>query len=269
MDNEEDPFGSNRRRPAPPRLRLSSAASRHSNSSAHPSAHLLRPSTAHSEPSMTPPSPTSPSKPLPPRIAALDDEDSALFSHQPSTFQPYSSNYDTDASEHTIDDDRFQPPGSANPYGAYSSIPPVPPLPPHLAHLTSSSSLSPVALTPQALLSRLDQLLQAKSHEIQLAGQLGNSLLEQQAELELRINELEASGALNVGSSSNNKIRRDRERTPGPVTSASDMTSEEEGQEIGEDVQKKVKELEVEMRRWQEGNAEIWRQARGEVCRFF
>ncbi|KAH9823051.1 hypothetical protein DFH28DRAFT_880356 [Melampsora americana] len=179
--------------------------------------------------------------------------------------------------------DPYSQPNSSNPYG-YSSIPPVPPLPPHLVHLNtslpralSSTNLNTSSLTPQALLNRLDQLLQAKSHEIQLAGQLGNSLLEQQAELELRIAELEASGALVVDSSSKSKqSRRDRERTPGPNDintlsspskrdSGTSEVSEDDANELNEDARKKVQELEVEMKRWQEGNAEIWRQARGEI----
>lgn len=121
--------------------------------------------------------------------------------------------------------------------------------------------------------------MQAKSHEIQLAGQLGNSLLEQQAELEVRIAELEASGALVLNSNDSHlnvkQSRRDRDRTPGPQDlqpgspslkgSSTGEVSEDDANELNEEVRRKVEELEVEMKRWQEGNAEIWRQARGEV----
>ncbi|OAV93924.1 hypothetical protein PTTG_04411 [Puccinia triticina 1-1 BBBD Race 1] len=157
-----------------------------------------------------------------------------------------------------------------------SHIPPVPPLPPHFAHLNGNSSAA-TSLTPQALLQRLEQLLQAKSHEIQLAGQLGNSLLEQQAELELRISELESTGALFSAPQPKPSSRRHREHTPATpnhnepaaahlqsLSGESTEASEDEANPIDHTVRRKVEELDAAMKRWQEGNSEIWRQARGE-----
>ncbi|MBW0491733.1 hypothetical protein O181_031448 [Austropuccinia psidii MF-1] len=178
-------------------------------------------------------------------------------------------------------------------------IPPVPPLPSHLLHLNHqiptlnnlnsnlnlnlSTTPTPInttiTLTPQNLLQRLDQLLQAKSHEIHLAGQLGNSLLEQQAELELKISELEATTNLLNNNHSKSKRRNNREKSINSPDqninlndpqiihtnqeSDDDQTNHNNNSPIDPSIHEKLKELEVAMKRWQEDNAEIWRQARG------
>ncbi|EHS64093.1 uncharacterized protein PGTG_20796 [Puccinia graminis f. sp. tritici CRL 75-36-700-3] len=96
------------------------------------------------------------------------------------------------------------------------------------------------------------------------------------AELELRISELESTGAL-VSASQHKSKTRVRERTPATpnhyetqglgfesLSGESTEASEDESNPVDEDVLRKVEELDAAMKRWQEGNSEIWRQARGE-----
>ncbi|KNZ59012.1 uncharacterized protein VP01_1817g1 [Puccinia sorghi] len=300
----EDPFGSTRRRPAPPRLRLSNV-SRPPRSSATDPADSKPPLSARSEPGASissalsePPFLHSGYNVFSSRTRTPHDEDAFLFSHQPTStpahiYSPSRTNMPSEldpnqAPENLIDqlNQASQTNSNNYPYLNSKHIPPVPPLPPHLAHLNGNPQLSASqslsthlysSLTPQALLQRLEQLLQAKSHEIQLAGQLGSSLLEQQAELEMRISELESTGAL-LSVSHPKPKRRDRERTPATPnkydsqdlepdshSGESSQASEDEANLLDETVRRKVEELDAAMKRWQEGNSEIWRQARGEA----
>ena len=93
--------------------------------------------------------------------------------------------------------------------------------------------------TPDALLRRLETLLLAKSHEIQLAGKLGESLLSQQAELEDRIRHVESEDFSDY-----------------------DTRGKQVGQALSNnDVRKKLEDLEAEMRRWESANEEMYRAA--------
>lgn len=81
------------------------------------------------------------------------------------------------------------------------AVPPTPPLPLSASggsmfaasgeEMTTDPSLASGMMTPGTLLGRLEGLLLAKSEEIQLAGRLGETLLQQQSDLVARIAELE------------------------------------------------------------------------------
>ena len=87
-----------------------------------------------------------------------------------------------------------------------AAVPPTPPLPLSASGgsmfapsvngaaddgMTADYSLASGMMTPGTLLARLEGLLLAKSQEIQLAGRLGETLLQQQSDLVSRIAELE------------------------------------------------------------------------------
>ena len=88
---------------------------------------------------------------------------------------------------------------------ADDAVPPTPPLPPSASGssvfapvnsgfedgMTADYSMASGMMTPGTLLARLEGLLLAKSQEIQLAGRLGETLLQQQSDLVSRIAELE------------------------------------------------------------------------------
>ncbi|KAH9462390.1 hypothetical protein Pst134EB_006285 [Puccinia striiformis f. sp. tritici] len=160
----EDPFGSTRRRPAPPRLRLSNAP-RPSRSPAneHSDPYSKLPLSAKSEPGASSPGLSERSFGFassnytlnPPRSRTPQDEDVSVFSQHPT---PPASRYSprkmmtgsevesTHATESLIDDSEQQRQASSNP--SYLHIPPVPPLPPTL--LSSMKTL--YCLHPKACL---------------------------------------------------------------------------------------------------------------------
>jgi hypothetical protein len=93
----------------------------------------------------------------------------------------------------------------------------------------------------------------------------------------MRISELESTGAL-LSATQHKSKRRDRDRTPvnshksdsqhlglDSLSGGSTEVSEDEANPVDETVRRKVEELDAAMKRWQDGNSEIWRQARGEV----
>lgn len=111
---------------------------------------------------------------------------------------------------------------------------PLSSLSPNNLHNTPSSQ-SDDALTNSALLNRLESLLRAKAEEVQLAGQLGQALLEQQNELELRIREIaEVSD-------------RYAKSTPSRSSNAEGEESSDGEREIGEETRQKLRELEQDL----------------------
>jgi len=83
-------------------------------------------------------------------------------------------------------------------------------------------------------LNRLESLLRAKAEEVQLAGQLGQALLEQQNELELRIREIAEVS--------------DRYAKSTPSRSAAEGEESSDGErEVGEETRQKLRELEQDL----------------------
>ena len=113
--------------------------------------------------------------------------------------------------------------------------------------IPSSSAEVPGSITPSTLLNRLETLLVAKSNEIQLAGRLGENLLNQQAELESKIRELEEQA----------QRLPTRERSRGLVNAESE--DEESNPALGQEVRKKLEALEAEMTQWDQGNESLYR----------
>jgi len=110
-------------------------------------------------------------------------------------------------------------------------------------------------LTANALLSKLEGLLLAKSNEIQLAGRLGEALLNQQAELEAKIRELENDLAQN-GNGSSSRSQQQRNHNEHYLTDTSDDESI-----VGGEVKEKLHALEQELQRWDRDNGAMYSQA--------
>lgn len=124
-------------------------------------------------------------------------------------------------------------------HNASAAIPPASP----------SQEVAPGSITPSTLLNRLETLLVAKSNEIQLAGRLGENLLNQQAELENKIRELEEQA----------QSLPARERSRNGVVNAADSEDEEHNPALGQEVRKKLEALEAEMTQWDQGNESLYR----------
>ena len=113
------------------------------------------------------------------------------------------------------------------------------------------SSNNTSKLTASSLRSRLEGLLVAKSNEIVLAGRLGESLLNQQAELEARIRELENDGEGQQQHGANGVNGRER------ATTYED--SSDDDSTLGAEAREKLQTLENEVKRWERGNDEIYK----------
>ena len=96
-------------------------------------------------------------------------------------------------------------------------------------------------LTPRMIRAQLKDLLTAKCAEVDLAGRLGSSLLAQRAALETRVREMEEEDESVSSSIAGPEIDS---LTGAPVTEAA---------------RKRLEELGVEMRGWQEGNQGLLR----------
>jgi hypothetical protein len=93
-------------------------------------------------------------------------------------------------------------------------------------------------------LNRLESLLRSKAEEVQLAGQLGQALLEQQSELELRIREIAEVS------------ERYAKSTPGR-SSEGDESSDGE-REIGDETRQKLRELEKDLVGYEGANSDLY-----------
>ncbi|KAM0749543.1 hypothetical protein T439DRAFT_357881 [Meredithblackwellia eburnea MCA 4105] len=105
-----------------------------------------------------------------------------------------------------------------------------------------SQSHSSQPQSPTQLLTHLESLLTSKASEIQLAGRLGEALLAQQAELEMKIREVEMVQRAFAEPSSSSPLG-DHEQEGGL-----------EEEDVGEETRRKLRALEDQMRDWDEGN---------------
>lgn len=143
----------------------------------------------------------------------------------------------------------------------------------------SESIFKPPKDTTASVLANLEGLLVAKSNEIQLAGRLGEALLSQQAELESRIRELEDEVRKNddhvqvFGNGKRSKhYKSTRQRDMMLVGNEEensiiihdndddDDSDVESTALVDEKVKEKLKELELEMMKWEKGNEEIYKE---------
>lgn len=104
------------------------------------------------------------------------------------------------------------------------------------------------ALTTRSLLERLEGLLVAKSNEIQLAGRLGEALLNQQADLEARIRDLQDE--VHHQQATNGRANE--------VFGNGGRDSDDESV-VGIEVRQRLQALEAELERWKEGNDELFK----------
>ena len=112
---------------------------------------------------------------------------------------------------------------------------------PHHQHDTEPDA----HLTNSALLNRLESLLRSKAEEVQLAGQLGQALLEQQSELEIRIREIAEVS------------ERYAKSTPGRSSATGDESTDGE-REIGDETRQKLRELEQDLVGYEGANSELY-----------
>lgn len=108
----------------------------------------------------------------------------------------------------------------------------------------------PGTLTNSALLNRLEALLRKKAQEVQLAGQLGQALLEQQGELELRIRE--------IAQVSERYAAHVPPRDDDDPDRATTTTSDDGERAIGDETRLKLRELERDLVGYEGQNSHLY-----------
>lgn len=146
-----------------------------------------------------------------------------------------------------------------------------------ITQLGNESNSKTSTNTTAAVLAKLEGLLVAKSNEIQLAGRLGEALLSQQAELESRIRELEDEVKKNDehtqvfgNGKRSQQYKTTRQRDMHVVddddletihnNNNDDDSDIESAALLDEKVKEKLRELEMEMMKWEKGNEEIYKE---------
>lgn len=120
-------------------------------------------------------------------------------------------------------------------------VPPVPALPAG-------------AVTPRSALNHLESLLSSKCDEIQAAGQLGERLLQQQAELEAKVRELEL-------------LQGDAPSDSEDLNAASGLSgaAPTNPDDVAQEVKAKLQALQEEMQTWETGNDQLFDQLNHKV----
>lgn len=127
----------------------------------------------------------------------------------------------------------------SNSEAPYASEPPAVASPLPSPSLQQQQQQHSGTVTPSSALARLEELLVAKSEEIQMAGRLGERLLSQQSELEQKIADLE--GLL-----------------PGQDSDSESGVLSSHNEQVAEQVRSRFEALETEMQTWESGNEELY-----------
>lgn len=164
----------------------------------------------------------------------------------------------------------------SDPYPSQSASYPTP----YNSNNHSNGIPTSTSITKLSALAHIENLLRAKAEEIALAGELGSSLLAQQAELEEKARELHeylGSASLtrsgdtlsDTGSSANSlpqllqsELRRSqRAASGGNLALASEGGADDSASddEVGKDTLEKLAALEDDLRKWDEGNSALFK----------